>query len=171
MYSHVMDFSDEWAQIGWYQWTPIMPMNFKMFSSDVTDFILRTDVAWESASKLANPSGCGFVFRLGDDKSHYMVFVSLDGYVRSGLTRDRNWKDMGSGYYGVGAQNGSATMTLIMEDNQYAVLINEKLIKKYTGLAGKMSSGMIAYTVVSGINTDFGTRCKFTNTDLWYIKK
>jgi hypothetical protein len=172
---HVDGYTDNWAQIGWYQWELIFPFSIESpslsFDFTVTDFIIRTDVLWESASKAANPSGCGFVFRLQDNRDHYMAFISLDGYVYSGVTRSRDYKDMGHGYYGVAAQNGGANLTLVMEDNTYRVLVNDELIKTYTGLAGKMTTGMLAYTIVSGINTDFGTRCTFTNTDLWKIKK
>ncbi|MBE0698202.1 MAG: hypothetical protein IH586_14890, partial [Anaerolineaceae bacterium] len=74
-YSKIKDFSENWAQIGWYQWwnTGLEP----------NDFIIRAHTEWESASKTANwfDSGCGFVFRQEDEKNHYMIFLALDGNV------------------------------------------------------------------------------------------
>ncbi len=163
-FKHLDDYSDSWAQIGWYQWSPIG-------RSAPDDFIIRSEVTWQSASKSVQPSGCGYVFRLQENGDHYMIFISLDGYVYSAIVSSGNLQNMGQGYYGKGASDGSAKFTLIVEDDTYQVLVNDTLVKKFIGRQHDMLSGRLAYTIVSGINSGFGTRCTFTNTQLWTIKK
>jgi hypothetical protein len=163
LYKHQKDFSDEWAQIGWYQWTYI--------KESPDNFVIETDVAWQSASSAADSSGCGFVFRVKDKDNYYVMYVSLKGYVIPYAVVGGSHRRLGAAYYGSPAQNGAVHLTLIMEDSVFRVLINDKFIKAYTGLDGKLMTGKIGYTVFSGTNKDFGTRCHFTNTDLWGIKK
>jgi hypothetical protein len=162
-YKRLKDFKDEWAQINWYQWTYL--------DYSPANFILETDISWESASAAADSSGCGFVFRLQDTKNYYVMYVSLKGYIIPYAVVGDGHRRLGASYYGTPAQNGAVHLTLIMEDNIFRVLVDDKLIKAYTGLEGKLAYGKIAYTVFSGTNKDFGTRCEFKNTDLWSIKK
>jgi hypothetical protein len=162
-YDKLEDYEDSWAQIGWYQWLPT--------GYSPTNFILTTDVAWKSASRTPDPSGCGFVFRLQDNDDHYLSFISVDGYVYAWSSVGNVTKSMGRGYYGSAKQAGSARLTLIMEDDEYRILVDDKLIKTITGFAGKLSTGDIGFTLVSGTNKDYGTNCEFTNIELWSIEQ
>jgi hypothetical protein len=60
-YYAIEDFDESWAQINWYSWwhTGYSP----------TNFVIRADASWDSASNKANwwNSGCGFVFREKDE--------------------------------------------------------------------------------------------------------
>lgn len=162
-YKHLKAYSDDWAQIGWYSWAPV--------GYDVSnDFILRSDITWSSASKTPDLSGCGFVFRLQSNGDHYLFHLGTDGYIYAANVIASNWADMGRGYYGKAQGDGSANITLIVQGNTFSVLIDDKLIKKYTGFQAKLTSGDLAYTVISGTNAGYGTRCSFANTDLWVIK-
>ncbi len=162
-YNALKDKKSSWAQIGYYQWeqTGFSPSNF----------IMRSDIAWRSASANANSSGCGYVFRLQDNDDHYMFFISLKGYVEMATNTNNSWKSLGKGNFGNPSQNGKANVSLIAENDTFRVLVNDKLVKTYSGFAGKLITGELAYTVVSGINTSFGTECQFTNTELWTINK
>jgi hypothetical protein len=160
-YTHLDDYSYAWAKLNYYQWvdTGFSP----------TNFILKSDMAWTSASAAADSSGCGFVFRIQDNDNHYMAYISLKGYVEAAAYTDY-WKSMGTAVYGNPARNGKATMTLIVEDNIFRVLVNNKLSKTYTGFDGKLGTGGLAYTILSGTNKSYGTQCNFKNTELWEIK-
>lgn len=161
-YKHLKNYSDNWAQINYYSWRPI---------GNVSDnFIVRTDVAWASGSKTPNSSGCGFVFRLQDNQDHYLVEVDMDGYMYAAHNLNGNWANMGSAYYGKAQTEGKVNLTLIVTGNTFTVLVDDKLLKKFTGFDGKLSEGALAYTIISGTNAGFGTRCSFTNTDLWSFK-
>ncbi len=164
-YTPVKDFEKSWAQINWYQ--------FYRIGLAPTDFVLKSDIAWKSASAAADSSGCGFVFREQPNGDDYMAFVSLKGFVEASyFLEDKSSYSisMGRGAFGNPAQNGKATLTLIVEGNIFRVLINDKLIKAFTGLQGKLTTGGLAYTVVSGTNKDYGTNCQFKNTELWTIQ-
>jgi hypothetical protein len=162
-FRHLPLFTDHWAQIDWFQWTYL--------DYSPADFVIETDLKWESASAVANSSGCGFVFRLADKDNFYVMFVSLKGYVESTIFSGGNSAFLSRGYYGSAAQNGGVHLTLIVEGDTFRVLIDDKFIKSYTGFKAKLLSGKLAYTVFSGTNKDYGTRCTFSNTDLWTIKK
>ncbi len=99
-----------------------------------------------------------------------MVFVSQKGNVEAGYSMDKAWQSMGFGTYGKPSSNGSADFALIVQDNVYRVLVNDHLVKTYTGLKDKLSSGELGFTVISGINTGFGTRCTFSNTNIWSLQ-
>ena len=162
-YILMKDKTSAWAELNYYIWekTDYSP----------TDFIIKSDIAWTSASAAADTSGCGFVFRIQDNNDHYMFYVSLKGYVEIATMESKRWKSLGKGTFGNAAQNGKVAMTLIVEGNTFRVLVNDKLIKTFTGFSGKLTSGDLAYTVLSGTNKSYGTQCKFTNTELWTIKK
>lgn len=166
IYLPIPDFTRAVAKINYYIWYPT--------GLSPTDFVMKSDVAWDSASSAADSSGCGFVFRTQENGDDYMLFVSLKGFVEMSyfLAEKSSYaKSMGRGNYGKASQSGKATITLIAEGNKFQVLVNDKLIKVFTGFEGKLTSGGLAYTVVSGTNKSFGTQCKFTNTELWTIKK
>jgi len=160
-YRNLKNYSDAWAQINYYQWLPtgLSPSNF----------IIRSDISWESASAAANSSGCGYVFRLQENTDHYMFFISLKGYIEVATNVSNRWKSIGRATFGNPAQSGKANVTLIAEDDTFRVLVDDKLLKVYTGFSGKLMRGDLAYTIVSGINTSFGTRCNFENTEFWTI--
>jgi len=162
-YVSIEPYSDYWAQIDWYTWSPVP-------ETVPADFIVRTEIAWESASKTPNLSGCGFVFRLQPNKDHYMIHIGTDGYIYAASNLNGHWAEMGHAYYGKGQFNGHETLTLIVEKDTFSILINDKFIKKFTGFKANLLDGTLAYTIISGSNTDFGTRCSFSNTELWKLK-
>jgi hypothetical protein len=163
-YKRLEAFVDSWAQIDWYQWMPID-------GNAPDNFIIRSDIHWQSASKTANESGCGFVFRLQEDQDHYMIFVSIDGYVYTSIVRSGDFESMGRAKYGKPSIDGKAALTLIAEGSTFSILVDDKLIKRYEGMKNDMLSGDLAYTIVSGTNKDYGTRCTFEHVDLWTITK
>jgi hypothetical protein len=161
-YSHLPDFEKSFAKINYYQWYDS--------KESPTNFVLRSDISWDSASAAADNSGCGFVFHVAEDNENlYFFYVSLKGIVRlNGLINDK-FTRFGLGTYGSAQQKGQVNLTLIVEGTTYRVLINDKLIKTYEGFAGNLLHGYLAYTVLSGTNKSFGTRCNFTNTILWTL--
>jgi hypothetical protein len=177
VYTHLKDYKGEWAKIDWAHWEYIQPFGQNSVNAalnhSVADVIVRSEIEWESASQSANTySGCGFAFRINRDSEHYMAYVSVDGHVRSLMYRNGQWTDMGMERYGPTntSKNGTAIMTVIMEGYTFKILIDDALVATFTGTQSGLGRGWLAYAILSGINTDFGTRCKFTNTDVWYLK-
>lgn len=163
-YHNLDDFSDSWAQIKWYQWTKT-PYTVK-------DFVIRADFYWENATEYPEASGCGFVFRLDEDKDHYMVYLDQKAvimasavsskWVRIGVTKgNKNLPTLGN--------PAQANFTMLVNQNHAYVYVNDKLYGEFTLKTGVLTSGTLAYTIVSGTNKDYGTRCNMTNVELWQV--
>lgn len=159
------DFDEEWAQINWYQWlrTGYSP----------TDFVIRTDASWESASDKANwfSSGCGFVFREKDADNHYVIYLSMDGIVE--LTRVKNGNQTVVGRsksrYPVEKPADSANLMLAVQGDEIMFFVDGYLMLHQRDTA--LDSGNLALTLMSGTNKDFGTRCTMENIELWELRR
>jgi hypothetical protein len=159
-YYRLPDFYESWAQIDWFRWwdTGYSP----------TDFVVRADMSWSSASDKANwwNSGCGFVFRTTSRDNLYMAHLALDGHVYLMRVAKGIPAQLGGGMYGkVGIPDGSAEMVVIVEGKSMTFLINGKRVLFRQDTANPV--GGLAFTLVSGTNVGYGTRCKITNVDLW----
>lgn len=166
-FSELPDFYESWAQINWYQWI--------YTDASPTDFVVRTDIDWSSASDKANwfNSGCGFVFRASGDEdagySHYLTYLGLDGVVYFSRLRKGNYTDLTSDSYGkVSVPNGSASMMLVVEGSKFTMFINDQRV--VSAVDSTLTSGELNYTLLSGTNRDYGTRCHMKNVELWTIR-
>ncbi len=162
-YYRLNDYEQSWAQIDHYQWisTGHAPDNF----------IVRADIAWNSASTIANwvSSGCGFVFRENGKENHYLAFFGLDGYVYMMRVVQGVPTYMGEGYYGkVDVPAGKASILLAVDQEWINVYVNG--LRAFRRQDFGLTSGNLAYTLVSGTNKDFGTSCHFTNVELWEVQ-
>jgi hypothetical protein len=71
-------------------------------------------------------------------------------------------------YGDVSIPDGSAEITLVVEDGWITFLVNGR-----TALRAKdtfLSGGALAFSLISGTNKDFGTRCEMKDTELWIQK-
>jgi hypothetical protein len=162
VYYLLPDFDESWAQLNWYQWW------YTGYAPD--DFVIRADIAWDSASETADwwNSGCGFVFRIAESGDHYLAYFALDGYVRFQRTVRGNSTRLGSSYYGkVDLPTGQANVMLVVEGSSFTLYVNDEKVHSRQDTA--LSSGLLAYTLVSGTNKDYGVRCQMTNVELWEI--
>ncbi|MCC7358866.1 MAG: hypothetical protein IT317_05285 [Anaerolineales bacterium] len=163
-YDRLDDFSDAWAQINWYQWlwTGYAP----------TDFVVRADFAWASASDTANwfNSGCGFVFRetSRENLDHYLVYLGLDGVVYFLKNRLGELTELASARAGrLDVPEGSAQFMLAVEADRFTAYVNDQRV--LTAHDGSLKNGLLNYTLLSGTNRDYGTRCEMTNVELWTL--
>ena len=161
------DFSEEWAQLGWYQRTDL--------NDAASDFFLSARLRWSSAYRNADVSGCGFVFAIQDNGDHYAIFLdrtrilfldSSSAYAYSrlvGLTR-------GSGrvrFNNPADQPVEADFTVVVTDTHTYVIVDEEIVGEYTLSQSKVLEGDLGLTILSGTNKDFGTRCEMTNIHSW----
>lgn len=161
-YYAIEDFDESWAQINWYSWwhTGYSP----------TNFVIRADASWDSASNKANwwNSGCGFVFREKDEYNFYAVQLALDGWVHLWRVVEDVEAPLGESYYGrVEVPSGEAEIMLVVEDTRITVFVNGD--KVHSRQDSALPSGDLSLTLFSGINTGFGTRCRMTNIELWML--
>ncbi|GAB4396663.1 MAG: hypothetical protein OHK0052_18220 [Anaerolineales bacterium] len=156
------DFDESWAQINWYQWMPTGAFD--------KNFVVRAQAEWWSASNTANwfSSGCGFVFRAEGRDDHYLVFLAMDGNVYSGKQVNNNFVPLAQGYYGrFDVPHDSAEIMLVVNENQYLFYVNgTRVIRQQDN---SLKEGFLAYTLLSGTNKDFGTRCKLSDVEYWSI--
>lgn len=167
-YETLLDFFREWAQINWYQWYST--------SKAPTNFVVRADVAWQSASDKANwfNSGCGFVFREtpreGSTRglNHYLAYLGLDGVVYMSRQNNGQFVQLAKAKYGrVEVPEGGAQIMLAVEGEHFHFFVNDTHVLSMTD--GALDSGELSYTLLSGTNRDFGTRCEMTNVGLWWL--
>lgn len=155
------DFTQSWPQINFFRfwYTDLQPK----------DFVLRADISWESASSTANwfNSGCGFGFRVDEEfQNYYVVFLTMDGFVKMSRWKNGVRTSLGRSYYGtVGTPSGSAEMMLVVEGDILMVFVNGKRVHRRSD--STLESGYVTYSLVSGTNKDYGTRCTFSNVGLW----
>lgn len=157
------DFSKDWAMINS---DYVEDTGYR-----VDDFMVTAHFEWQSAIQHSDPAGCGWAFhKSGNDyyvffvDKEYIWFASWDysaqNFIRFGMTS-------GSQYVGLG-NPADADVALIVNDMKAYVLIDDTYKGSYTldtdFLTGK---GDLAYEVVSGTNSDYGTRCRMTDVVLW----
>ncbi len=157
------DFSNEWAQINWYQWD--------LTDQSPADFVLQADLSWESGTKTPDPSGCGIVFHVQDNGDHYLAWLSTDGWFYLGSNINNQVKFLGGDgkRYGPEQYKGQANLVLVVKGAQFRVLVDGKSIGVFSGYSTTLLDGGLGYTIVSGTNAGFGTRCNMTNINLWQM--
>jgi hypothetical protein len=153
-YSSIDDTEMTFANPGYYHWTAV--------GTGVHDFVIRTDLTMETSKQSFERGGCGFV--VGDSN---LMMLSQKGNV---YRFDPIFGLGPTNYLGEASNPWSTELALIFKQTG----------DKYTGIArlfiaGKerlkasmrLGDGGISLAVISGSDTDFGTRCQFKNTDLW----
>ena len=158
------NFSEEWAQLGWYSSWRI--------NISATDFFMSGRLRWSSAYRSADISGCGFVFAEQENGDHYAVFLDKskvlfveteEYYYPIGPTRGTGRVNFGNPF----DHAVEADLTLIVQDAYAYVLVDGKLVGEYTLSQSKILTGTVGLALLSGTNKDFGTRCIITNLHLW----
>jgi hypothetical protein len=156
-------FDASWAQLNWYQWTPT--------GESPTDYVVRANATWDSASDKADwwNSGCGLVFRLANPDNHYAVSLGLDGYANMWRFRNGIFAELGRSFHGpVDVPRGSAELMLVVEGNQFTFYVDgERALQRQDSAHPE---GELAYTLNSGTNKDWGTRCQLNNVGLWTLE-
>ena len=157
------NYGSSWNQLHVYEQTPT---GFY----DLDDFVLMADASWAVDGNAGDwrESGCGFIFRQDDDLNHYMAYYSLDGRAR--LYRNLNGGSSLLGrttIYDVDRENGYGKVMIVVEGDYINLYFNEKEI--FRKRDPYITSGSMAFTVVSGNMYGYGTQCNLSNVELWEI--
>ncbi len=149
------DYKSEWAQINWYQWETF---------DQAQNFVISTDIEWESASNTPNfaDSGCGFVLRSQDTNNNLYAALNMDGKVHFGGIKSGSWLSYGSYPYGQHSTKGKAQFVVIANGDTLTAYVDGAPVGQQKNLA-ILQPGGLAFSVWSGTNKDFGTRCTFKN--------
>jgi hypothetical protein len=153
------DFEESIAKINYVTWwaTDFAP----------TSYAIRANAEWSSASDSANwfNSGCGFVYGLEDNRNFHLAYLALDGNVNLKRWVNGDQTFYAQDYYGsVDIPDGSAEITMVVQGQRTIFLVNgEEVSNQHDSL---LKPGTLAFTVLSGTNAGFGTRCKLTDIGL-----
>jgi hypothetical protein len=162
-YIRLQDFDESWAQINWYQWWET--------GYSANNFVLVSDMEWSSASKNANwpTSGCGFVYGEVGNPNHNISWAALDGYLYTQNVTNDNRKWLAYKKWGTPAiPEGQLHFMMVMFDKRLTFYVNDaEVVSTYDSL---YVPGNINYTLMSGTNAGYGTRCKIFNVDLFIFK-
>jgi hypothetical protein len=141
----------------------------------IGEFAAWADLQWESASKVSSPeySGCGFAFRYQNNGDGYTAMLTENSVLLTscqaakGHFCDRIGKTKGSGTVAI-SEPYQAHFELIVSKGFAYVLINGEFIGSYALLPDKIvAPGYFLYTLISGTNKDYGTRCTISNGTLF----
>jgi hypothetical protein len=159
-YYHLADFDEAQAKINYF---------FQVDTGySAENFVLQTDMAWDSASMSANwpTSGCGVVFGRTDEDNFDFTYLGLDGMVNIIRSAKGNQRLLTYQRWGKpDLPEGRAKFRLVVWNKRITVYVNESQISSMQDAA--YGPGEIALTLVSGTNADFGTRCQMTDTNLF----
>ena len=164
------DYQDELAQTG------SLDFAFAGYDGQVKDFAVWAKVKWENAGEIIKPhySGCGFGFRInGETLDGYTAMLTTERVLLTYCNDNRCGeigKTSGPGKLNYG-NPAEATMEMVVHDTKAYVLVDGEFIGEYTLLQDKLlDPGFVIYTIISGTNRDYGTRCEITDANVWVVK-
>ena len=149
------DYRNEWAQINWYQWESF---------DQAKNLVISADISWNSASGTPNfaDSGCGFVLRCTDTNNNLYAAMNMDGNVHFGGIKKGTWLGESAFAYGTHSTKGSAQLTVVLNGGTMMAYVDGALVGQQKNLA-ITDYGNLAFSLWSGTNKDYGTRCTFEN--------
>jgi hypothetical protein len=161
--SEPVDFKENWAQINWFQWHNYGRVN--------SEFVFKTHFKWETASDTPEPSGCGIVFGLQENRDYYVVFLDFNS-IRFRMKRGENLYRVGktSGSGVTDFSNPAEADFVLAVSNQMAYVSIDGDLTVYTLSVDQPTNGGFAISILSGTNSKFGTRCESTDMFLWNSK-
>ena len=157
------DFDESWAQINWYQ--------YRDTGYSPKEYVVQAHTWWSSASDKANwnVSGCGFVFGEHDNENHHLVYLGLDGYVYLARILGGKTTVLAQKRYGkLDIPEGQADVMLVVNGMQISYYVNGDQVVSIADHI--LKEGDLNLTLLSGTNSDYGTRCKMTEIGLWIIE-
>ena len=158
------DFTNEWAQIEWYQWIP-------RSGPTMNNFVLRSKIKFESASRTPNwsESGCGWFFRGEEVDTNLTAFYSLEGNLRLFGFNNKTPLSYGRVNHSRAAVSGEIEMVIYAEDQKVGILIDGvPLIERTDVLVDDNPSQLFSVTF-SGTNKDFGIRCDYSEIEFMIL--
>lgn len=162
-FTPLWEFDESWAQINWYR--------FWYFGYSLKNFALRANAYWSSASEKANyfNSGCGIIFNYQDEDNYHVIFLTMDGYAEIVRQYHGNSKILKRNYYGpLAVPEDEAEFELLVLDSEVFFYVDgQKAIQAYDST---IRQGDIGFTVSSGTNKGYGTRCRMSDAGFWELE-
>ena len=159
-FSEVEPFNEQWAQIGWF--------NSWLYDEVVSDFVLKGHFSWSTALDTRDPSGCGVVFGAQGNGDYYVVFLDkarLIFLMKRGFNLYPIGRTRGPGRTNFG-NPAEAEVIIAVRGEQTFVSVDGE-VTEYTLPVTQTTTGRFGFSLLSGTNRDYGTRCEITGILLW----
>lgn len=159
-YYYLYDFSNEWAQLYWYQWT-------QRSTVPVNNFVVRAKIRYESASQTPNwaESGCGWWFRGEGPETHLVAYYTLEGNGQITGARNNYYLSYGSKRVGSPAVSGEVEMVVYADGPKIGLLIDGITAIDRSDLVIDNLPVELHSVTLSGTNKDFGIRCEYSDIE------
>jgi len=170
VYVVLHDYSESVAKLNWIGGHTIA------YDRSLSDFVFTAHFAWSTAVQTADESGCGIWFAIQDNGDSYFVFLDKSRiyFLRYDASQGRYTREVGksrgTGQVAFG-NPAEADFALIVNDHQAYVHVGDQFIGEYNLPANSITAGRLGYTVLSGTNKDYGTRCDISDARLWIVEK
>ncbi|MBR6088364.1 MAG: hypothetical protein IKP86_00425 [Anaerolineaceae bacterium] len=152
-------YEDNLALLGYVQWFPLR---------EAKNFVLSAKVDWTNSMEHpdSTKAGCGFIYQAQEDgPNHMMASVRLDGTMHISGLKDYVYLKYGNVYYGQPSVEGSADLTIVVNDIYLTVFVNGERVIQKAGLPIFGSS--IGLATLSGTNFSWGTKCSWSDIYLY----
>lgn len=162
------DFNEQWAMLDWYQY-------WYQGDEKYANFVLSFSAKMQSASDKANwhHAGCGLVFRHVDNENHMFLIIAQNGI----MSLRKRVKDIvqivrDSKKYSSQIPVENVYVTLIVDGMKVYIIADGTPIleAREPVLGSTFREGRLAFSVMSGTNKGYGTRCSMTDIWLWELK-
>ena len=153
-------FKQDWAQMDWFQW-----WSLDLFPKD---FLYKGHFEWSNASSTPEESACGIVFGIQENGDYYVVFLGTSRILfmmKRGSTLHEVGKTRGAGRTDFDTP-AEAEFVLAVKDQKAYVSVDGEMTE-YTLSVDQTTEGNFAYSLLSGTNKDYGTRCEITDSMIW----
>lgn len=161
------NFKEEFANLhDYYKWW--WPEGTK---EQYSNFVFSAHFEWRSYSSTPDVSGCGIGFGIKENGDHYAIFLDRENLI---LIRAK-----GASLYRMGTSGGGRYPTIpIPARSNFSIAVWDQnvtvsvdgVIVNYILSSDQNAQGQLAYSLLSGTNSDYGTRCEMTNIILWTPK-
>lgn len=158
-YHKLQDFQAEYASRFNYR--------YDIALQNIKNFVVKATISWETASPTPewNFTGCGFIFRM-NDYDYMQASIYADGLTRVVGRKGIKPLTYGRSFYDLHSPSGTKDVVLSVSDYQLTMMVDGRIVMKRTPLATALPGDFGFYTG-SGTNYDFGTRCTFSNVEVY----
>ncbi|RCK76749.1 MAG: hypothetical protein ANABAC_3174 [Anaerolineae bacterium] len=161
-------FIQSWAKLDWYQY-------WYQGETKYADFVLSMDIEMMSASDKANwhHAGCGIVFRHVDNDNHLFLIIAQNGRMSlRKRIKDEVYIIRDSTSYGSSVPVEKVHLDMVVQGMEVTLFADGvQILQARDPLLGStFREGRLAFSVMSGTNKSYGTRCEMNNIWMWVLK-
>ncbi len=159
------NFMGEYALINnYYKWWEPVEGQFE-------NFVFSAHLKWQSYSSTPDSSGCGIGFGIQANGDHYAAFLDRENivFLRARGSRIYRMGAAGGDRFPIIALPAKADLVVAVWDQNVTISVNGVIVT-YILSSDQNAQGKFAFSVLSGGNSGYGTRCEMTDIVLWTPK-